>query len=183
MATIQFSLMSRKWFKMTNEQREAALEDIYKRGREAASRGEAFIPAGPANPFPPWLRDEIMRLQGAVRWRRFWAFVLKMFKVKAPLGRVVKWDGENQVYKLIRVKDEEADRIMERFTNGYTRALSRHPLWGKDLEDYQIHVSVMQDSDITMACDQDLWPEGEPPAQKEELLGNIMLQGAAKAKE
>jgi hypothetical protein len=180
MVTIQFSLMSRKFFNMTAEQRVAALEDIEKQVKEAAARGEAYRSPGQENPFPPWLRDEICTLQGHVKWRRFWSWVLKILKVKAPVQREIKWDPENVVYKLVRVPDEEAQKLADGFEARYLWLLRHSPERTLEMQDSQLHISMLQDSEISISCDEDLWVDGVSPGDREMILGNVQIQGAAR---
>lgn len=174
--TIQFELMTMKWHRMTQEQRIAGLDAIEAEVRAAAQAGYVYVPPGPENPFPEWLRKEIRRTQGWISLRRIIKSFLGLFKIKIPLNRELFWDGENTVYKLVRVPMQQAADIEVAFFDRLQALKDSDPektKWCKEV--FMPRVVKLQDSIVAVCCDEDLWPDGEMPEGREQILDSISV--------
>ena len=108
MANLEFKIVDKRFFKMTANERIAAMNKIHDDQRNAAQNPQQSEDGWgkTINPFPKWLKDLIKQLQ------------------RDNGGTSLKFDGDNKIYLLYFKGDMDvADDLLEEFKEAYENFL------------------------------------------------------------
>lgn len=169
--TIEFKVVDKRFYKMTQEQRIAALDKIFEQA-EKARRENAWSEDGinAADPFPPFIQKLMAKVAKWAGWSITYdndngIYVLHDYRVM-PSGWMRKLIFRIQS---LFIRHKSADDICTRFRLMWDAHLRANPddaaKWGAEDSDYHLSMSVMTEDEAQAMAQLEAALGGRPQNQ------------------